>query len=51
MIKNMKKTYQKPLCEQISLFTENTLLTGSLQMKLFLMEDYGSSTNDTENWS
>ena len=51
MVINMKREYIEPLCEQISLLTENALLTGSLQMRLFLLEDYGTSTDDTENWS
>lgn len=45
MNNTMKRNYLKPICEQIVLLTENSLLQNSFKMN---GESYGQSTEDTE---
>lgn len=43
----MKQNYLEPICEQIVLLTENSLLQDSLKMK---GEGYGQSNEDNDGW-
>lgn len=47
MNNTMKQNYLEPICEQIVLLTENSLLQDSLKMN---GEGYGKSNEDNDGW-